>query len=340
MLKRLVIVGLLIPFVSVGGVVAQDALKGTPKQGIAKQETSKKGHEQPQGQTHSQPAKNLAPSTPQPAALTHDESAETNRENLQIQRSLMYFTGGLVGVGFLQLVLIGWQAILLHKTREDVHTQAEWMGKQAGYMQDQTKVLGDSVAAAQASADAANSQIQMVKNKERGRLRIEFGNPDLANDPDPENGYELPFRLILDGTTQVFIREHFCFAGIHHSGDPVGEPWWGPMGIPATLTPEDRIFKGSLTLITGEIPWGEPFVGVDEGRVSLVREENLHIFVRASIFYADIFGDEWELRFNRKWIYFWEPPPSTTIDLSAGRWESIGDNDEYEAKLNQSANPN
>jgi hypothetical protein len=218
--------------------------------------------------------------------------------------------------------------------------QARLISTQARQMEEQTEILRDSVAAARASADAANSQIQMVKSKERGRLRIEFENPDLANDPDPENGYELTFKLILDGTTQVFIREHSCFVGIHDSGDPLGEPWWCPMGIPATLTPEDRIFKGSMTILTGEIPWGEPFTGVDEARVSLVREEKLHIFARASIFYVDIFGDEWELRLNRKWIYFWEPPPSIAIDLKAGRWDSIGDNDEYEAKRNQPPKPN
>jgi hypothetical protein len=171
----------------------------------------------------------------------------------------------------------------------------------------------------------------MVKNRERGRLRIEFGKPDLVNDPDPENGYELPFSVTLDGATQVYITESSCFVGIDKSGDPVGEPWWNSMALPKTITPEDRIYKGSVTILTNEKPWGEPFTGTDETRVALVREEKLHVFARGVITYGDLFGNEWELRFNGKWKYYWEFPP-TSIDLTAGYWESIGDNGEYKAE--------
>lgn len=202
---------------------------------------------------------------------------------------------------------------------------------QAGQMEAQTAILRESVAAAQKAANAANAQIQLIKDKERGRLRIEFGKPDLVNDPDPDKGYELPFSVTLDGATQVYITESSCFVGIHKSGDPVGEPWWNSMALPKTITPEDRIYKGYVTILTNETPWGEPFTGTDETRIALVREEKLHIFTRGVITYGDLFGNEWELRFNSRWNYCWEFPP-TSIDLTSGYWESIGDNGEYKAE--------
>jgi hypothetical protein len=216
------------------------------------------------------------------------------------------------------------------------------MEKQAGYMKDQTETLRDSVKAAQASADAAMAQIDMVKNKERGRLRIEFGRVDLVNDPHPDNGYEVPFNLILDGATQVFIRENSCTVAIRESDEvPANDPWWRGMGLPTTITPEDRTFKGSMTILTEDKPWGEPPFGPDVARVSLVREEKLHVFVRAIIQYDDIFGGTWEVRSNNRWAYNHAFGGLGEVDLSRGFWVSIGDNGEYQPEYyKRPPNPN
>lgn len=155
MRKWLGILGLLIPLAMVGTVIGQDAPQRTPKQGIVKEESSKEGQIQPQTQGNYQTAPKAPSTATQPAAPAYDDPAETNRQNLQIQRWLMYFTGGLVGVGFLQVVLIGWQAALLRRTREEVGRQANSMEVQAGHMEDQSKTLRESVAAAQKAADAA-----------------------------------------------------------------------------------------------------------------------------------------------------------------------------------------
>ena len=47
-----------------------------------------------------------------------------------------------------------------------------YIRRQADLMERQTKILEDSVAAAQKTADAATAQIEMVKSKERAQLRI------------------------------------------------------------------------------------------------------------------------------------------------------------------------
>jgi hypothetical protein len=340
MLKRIVIASFFGVLAAVCLLKGQTAPFSPPKERIAKPSGSQNGKDKTQPQENSQPAPNPVTIGPQPATPTCDEACQQGRQNLAIQRKLEWFTGVLAIVGVLQVVTMVWQAILLYKTRGDVHTQAEWMKTQAGYMKDQTKILRGSVAVAQTSADAAMAQIRLMKNKERGRLRIEFDKPDLVHGPDPDNGYELPFRLILDGTTQVYIAKSSCFIGIHDSGDPVGEPWWNSMGVPETITPENRIYKGTATILTGEKPWGEPITGVDEARVALVREDKLHVFARGYILYEDIFDGSWEVRFNHRWQYGPNFYTFDGIDLSGGWWVSIGDNGEYRIESVDPTDPN
>ncbi|MGB8260410.1 MAG: hypothetical protein WCE75_08665 [Terracidiphilus sp.] len=341
MLKRLAILAALCPLAAVGILAGQDAPRRAPEQGTARAGNGQGGHQQASVEGSGQSAPDPPPFHPQHTPPPSDETCQQARQNLKIQGELALFTGLLVFVGLLQAGTMIWQARLLKQTREEVHTQAEWMKTQAGHMENQTKILGDSVASAQTSADAAKAQIQLVKDKERGRLRIEFGHVDLAGDPDPDAGYALPFRLILDGTSQVYITAHTCFAAIRESEDVPADPqWWRGMGLPATLTPEERSAKGTMTILTNEKPWGEPdFDAPDDRRVSLVREDTLHIFVRALIAYEDLFGGRWELRFNRKWRYYGDLATGG-YDLSAGFWESIGDNGEYQSEFEKRPEPN
>jgi hypothetical protein len=143
-------------------MVAQDVPDRAPKQGIAKQEASHEGQKQPQTQANNDPAPNPIPTAPEPSAPTCDEACQQGRQGLQIQNRLSWLTLGLVIVGGLQVGTMIWQGILLYKTRGDVHTQAEWMEKQAGYMaregvslRRQTTLLRKSTDAAEVSARAA-----------------------------------------------------------------------------------------------------------------------------------------------------------------------------------------
>jgi hypothetical protein len=120
------------------------------------------------------------------APMPCDETCQQGRANLRIQSRLAWFTGGLVVVGLLQVVLIGWQAIVLRQTKADVHRQADWMETQAGHlsrqadlintqaehMKEQTIVLRESVEAAQKSASAAIAQTQAMVDKERARVFV------------------------------------------------------------------------------------------------------------------------------------------------------------------------
>lgn len=139
---------MLIPLATVGVLAAQDALKGTPEQGITKPNSGSEGQKHPQSQAGDQSAYSTMPSSPQPSAPTCDEACQQARDNLQVQHRLAWFTGLLVVVGGLQAGTMIWQAWLLKGTKEKIQVQA-------GHMEDQSKTLRESVAAAQKAADAA-----------------------------------------------------------------------------------------------------------------------------------------------------------------------------------------
>ena len=245
----------------------------------------------------------------------------------------------------LTLWAVAWQANETRKAAQAAlisasaaKTQIKVMRTQARHMESQTRILETSVAVAQKSADAAIAQIQFSKDKERGQLRIKFDDPDLVTQPDPIEGYVLPFTVILDGATRVNIIENLCVVAIHETGEfAEGSQWWVNMGLPKTITTEERTFKGTMTILTGKVPWGEPFIPQDESRVQLVRDEKLRMFVRVVISYQDLFGGKWQLRFNSKWKYCWDIY-NNVVD-SSGYWESVGDNGEY-PRSNENQNPN
>lgn len=74
---------------------------------------------------------------PKPSTPTCDEACQQARQNVQIQRKLEWFTGGLVVVGFFQVMTMIWQGILLARTRTDVHNQGIRMGEQVTQMKEQ-----------------------------------------------------------------------------------------------------------------------------------------------------------------------------------------------------------
>ncbi len=111
------------------------------------------------------------------------------------------FSGLLVIVGFLQILLLCWTLKFVRKQTHEMHRQRLVMGsqlsaiqkqvaemvaqrevmagqlgamqKQAGEMESQTDILKKSVEAANKSADAAKENIELFINKERARLLIE-----------------------------------------------------------------------------------------------------------------------------------------------------------------------
>jgi hypothetical protein len=130
MLKRLAILALLCPLATVGILTCQDAVKGTPEQGVAKAGSSQSGQQQAETQDHSQNTQNSAPIHVEAAPPVDEPAQEEARQNLKIQGELALFTGLLVFVGFLQVGTMIWQAWLLRGTLKAIEVQAGHMGEQ------------------------------------------------------------------------------------------------------------------------------------------------------------------------------------------------------------------
>lgn len=214
----------------------------------------------------------------------------------------------------LTFVVVGWQAVLLRRTREDVHEQAGWMKTQAGHMEDQSKILRDSVAVAKQNADTAIAQIEMVKSKERAQLRIEFDPLSLIYDQKRE-GYPVGFKVFLDGSTRATILNERIVAYLADSPG-TKRTAWEPLGIPGIFIPGVSPVECVIFIQDDDEVWGNE---TDRERVNLVRERKLDVYVTGRILYRDLFGDEWELGIDRIW-HQW----SSYGNESRGVWTPAG----------------
>jgi hypothetical protein len=151
--------------------------------------------------------------------------------------------------------------------------------------------------AADESSKAALAQIELVKAKERAQLRVDFAPFDLTYDGELE-GYPIRFNVVLDGITRAVIRRQSIVA---YLADTWGtkRTSWEPLGIPDTFTPEMSPLP-RFTLIQPDEDISL-FAESDSERITLVRQRKLDVYVRGTVIYRDIFGDEWELGIDRIW---------------------------------------
>jgi hypothetical protein len=172
------------------------------------------------------------------------------------------------------------------------------MQGQLAQTEQQTKILSDSVAAAQKAADAALAQVEAAKSAQRAQLRIEFDDLNVAFNEEL-GGYPIRFAVILDGTTRAYILEDNIVADI--PGYPMEDRrYFVGLGLNRNFTPEMSPFVGYTILQTNEFP---PGMETDEAKIRLVQEGALSVRVQGRILYRDIFGDKWRLDVHRAWSH-------------------------------------
>jgi hypothetical protein len=250
-----------------------------------------------------------APVNVQTPAANEQQKSDADKDAIDIQRKLEWFTGILAIVGLMQAFTLIWQAWLLRGTLKEIHTQA-------GHMERQTKILEDSVAAAQKSADAAFDQIEMMKRRERAQLSIEFAEPEWTFNKKL-GGYPIHFQVTLDGSTRAGVVQSNILAYMGQTAR-TKRTAWRDMGLPRKFTPEISPFEG-YTLISTDEGW--PETDTDPGKADLVENHNHTVYVDGSIWYRDIFGDHWMLEIDRVWV-----PNSRDGGKNAtgGRWFPFG----------------
>jgi hypothetical protein len=290
MLKRLAILFVLWPLTTVGILVGQDALKGTPKQGVTKPSSGQNGKAQSTPQDGKQAAPDAVLPTPQPSTPNCDEACQQARENLQIQRELSLFTGLLVFVGLLQVGTMLWQAWLLKQTRGEVHAQAKWMKTQSGYMESQTKILADSVGIAKESADASKRAVEIAILKERAKIRIEVARLDIQSYGQQTWIASVVVKIFNFGATKAFPLESYAVLGISPSTDRFTQKYSQPLITKAAIPPTEE-------------PIGVSVVTTDANFETIwkMNTEQMFAHVYGTISYTDIFDEIHRTSFRYVW---------------------------------------
>jgi hypothetical protein len=269
---------------------SQDLPAGTQTRGIAKREPSKKGQEQAQAQTNDQLAPKPRAASPEPAPPSCDEACQQGRENLQIQNRLTGFTGGLVVVGFLQVLLIAWQAALLAKTRGDVKRQADWIETQAGHMSRQTEILRDSVAAAKDGAKAAQEAIELAILRERAKVRIELAPLEVKHLGVHTWIASVAVNILNLGATKAFPIETSGVLALSRSSEKYTAKYVHPLITEAVIPATDKPIEATLL---------DSSAGQDT--IWELNTDNRYAHVYGVIRYKDVFEKEHATSFRYTW---------------------------------------
>jgi hypothetical protein len=229
---------------------------------------------------------------------------------------------GIAGVwiGICTLRFLRSQTIHIRRQADMAQRQARLISRQVHQMEHQTKILKDSVAASQKSADAAMAGMEMTRAKERAELRIEFGEPTMVFDTE-KGGYPIHYRVDLYGTTRAYIFQSSALAYLARQAREQ-KNFSSYLPAPRYFTPDVGPFDDYILLRKSE---GWPEVESDLGEVDLIRMPYPSIFVDGHIWYRDVFGEEWMLEFDRVWI----PNARISPDMAGGMWApySSGEHD-------------
>ncbi len=255
-----------------------------------------------QGTPTNAPASSTSvPVNVQATSASDQRETEAEKENLDIQRKLEWFTGGLVIVGLMQAGTMIWQASLLKGTLTQIQTQAR-------HMESQTQILGDSVAAAQRAADAAETSAKTAMGVSVPTLAIykfAFINEGKEN---PVAFYQCPrIRLELKnyGQSPAFLRKY-----------AIGFSWGSDKTEKFTVYPfdEEQVVDAGGIYIFNDVDLGvmdsPPAVVIED----LVKGKK-HLTFAGWVSYEDVFGSPIRRLTVFKALIEYDPDPAKMVIL-------------------------
>jgi hypothetical protein len=226
-------------------------------------------------------------------------------------------TGVLVIVGILgvtaaykTLQKIENQVAEMKNQRVIMDGQLTAMKDQLSAMNEQTNQMEASVSAAQASAKTSNDNLELIINKERGRLSFEL--PDIAWEGTPIPPFStigsVRYKILYFGYTPAFIVRAQMWAFVDTLNEPVTQVISDiPIPTIVSMGTELPLIK---TLIWPIIP--EP------GKTETdIREKRAFIHFHGRIQYDDVFGRRREATIKRRW-------EESGIPWLNGRWVTYG----------------
>jgi hypothetical protein len=179
---------------------------------------------------------------------------------------------------------------------------------------------------------AALVQIQMVKDKERARLRVEMQPLDFVPlEMFGANVYPVRFKLCLEGVTQAYILEQRAFAGICPADSfPETPPFTFPLNLPSVIVPRKKPLKSFAFLASAKKD--SQIITIEAQDIERIKNCKSAVYFIGSILYRDVFGGRWRVNFKQKWRS--QKLPEDLAELQGG-WESYGsekENGEKQAK--------
>jgi hypothetical protein len=263
--------------------------------------------------TNSPGTTNQASAPPQPAAGVTNQASPKNQlsdpdrtdtgveRKVQITRlptdhSIWIFNALLIIVG-------GLQAYYLWRTMQAIQRQATSMA-------EQKDSLDRSVAAAQSSADAANSNIDLIVNEKRARIFVEVDPLVLSGTQQVSN--VVNYKIIFHCPTFAFIgdtRAEFIVSDSSNPPDPHdGFPY--RISIPPTISPRETTEPQHSFLLRV----------LDSFEIEQIEHKKSFIHFVGFIKYKDFMGRERETTF----CHTWHPRPSNRLVIGPAGWQKSG----------------
>jgi len=183
-----------------------------------------------------------------------------------------------------------------------------------------TEATRKAADAALDSAKAANAQIQMMKDKERARLRLELRPFDPKDGASV--GYLVRGDVFITGSTQANVESTYLIASICR-GKINDEVYRAPMSIP-------RVMEANIIPIEVVTPLlrGAALVHRESDDIRDVLRNESDVYCFGCIRYGDLFGQMWEYRISKKFVFrSYGIPLADGSDLASGWWADHGAKD-------------
>jgi hypothetical protein len=188
---------------------------------------------------------------------------------------------------------------------------------------------------AKENAEAAFSQIQIIREKERARIGVDLDDLKLDIVPGPHKAVQVGWSVTLYGQSDAFVHSSRCFAEVEGQNLPEFLiPAWGEMiGLPSVISCDCRKIKG-IVLVHPPRPYPFDYAVLSD---HLASGEQTAVCV-GFVEYSDVFGGRWVFRFRRRWKFFGTPGELQGLyprSLLSGEWAKYGtqeDNGEYPVK--------
>lgn len=171
-------------------------------------------------------------------------------------------------------------------------------------MEDQTKILKDSVAVAQESVDTANNNLELIIKERRAHIRVDCDKLDFSCSSLTDG---VQYSVVFYGPTNAFIIRSAIMASITESTDTPKETIRFGMTLPEIIPPG-----------TGPIHQNAWFYKkLTEDEVTQIHTGERLVHLNGFIQYKDVFGRERWSYINRVWEY---SHISGSLAVSFGYW--------------------